>query len=444
MCTAFAGGLNSPAMADDMGLRPSLDKASVQHLDEPLPLRGRLHEEPLDLQTMVSIVVDDVALHDKISNELSNQPDYLAALAAIDVAAGDSAFLIADLLPQIEGYIDQPLYVSTDEEDPTVGITASWTVFSADRKYKRESARALEMATHAEAQSVAASLALDASNARIDGMLLQRQIAVIDKRLARLRDLLQSTKARVAQGAASRAERERVNAELQSTTRQRADLAAALRKVKNDPIVGAWIGETAAAYDFEPKSILNEYTSEQLIHLAKVNSPDVNSRRHRLDAQDSQRRAARAEFLPKVRVNASWDTDLADPLDDNRYSVSARLSVPLFNPRNVVNTRYQDSLKARSLADYSKSIQSLERTIADNLDDRKGLLDSLGPAKNELASRRLIAKTSRARAKDGFSTIDAALNDQNDLDTVEINLLSIKAALAKIENSLLLAANIVP
>lgn len=444
LCSAFAGCFVSNAFADDIALRPTFDAENKLNLSKLMPLRGTLRKEPLYFKRLVSIVVDEAELRGTIVDKLSKQPDYLAALAAVSISASERAFLTADLLPQIEGFIDQPLHFSADEDDSSAGITATWTVFSADRKFKRQSARAIEMATQAEAQAVAASLALEASNARIDGVLLQRQIAVIDTRLARLNDLLKSTKARVAQGAASRAESERVNADLQSTTRQRADLSAALRKVKNDPIVGLWIGETAGDYDFEPKTVLNEYTPDELIHLAKINSPDVNSKRYRLDAQDSQRGAARAEFLPKLRVNASWQTGLEDPFDDNEYSVSARLSVPLFNPRNIVNTRYQESLQERSMADYAKSIQVIERVIADYLDDRKGLLDSLGPAEDELAARRLIAGTTHARAKDGFSTIEDALSAQNDLDTAEINLLSIKASLTQIENALLLAADIQP
>ena len=452
--TAFALGLSllaSSALAQNTSLREGFDDAIPVHdaEDRASVLRDGLKYTNADhlIALQLSGILNDEPLRGTVASVLAEEPEFLEALAAVEVSAVSKTALIANLLPVIEGFVDSPVATSSPTSsgslnEATAGITASWTLFSADWVYRRKAAKALENAAIADARNVAASLIRNAASGRLDAIVLMHQLDVIDRRMARLGQLSKTVEAKVAKGLAYGVDRDRMAAEMNATRRERANLRSALEKLRNDKVVAQWLDGSGHLRNFERHSILDSYNLDDLVLMAKQNSAAIEASRHRMDAQDNEVAAARADLLPKLSLNASWQTGINTQNQDDSYGVSLRLRVPLFQPGTYANSARQEAVRDQTIASYAKSVHDVERSIRDLWADRTALIESLDSARREATARRNIAQAEFARAEAGFSSMEAAIAAQNESDSAEIQRITAEASITDIENAIVLATGL--
>lgn len=433
-----------PASSDQHTEQSTENGQHLERLNE-FKLRGSQNDPVVENQ--LSGLLGNAELRGSMARIISADPEYQEALATARVTATEQTILKASLLPSVEAFIRTPIisnprFEQLQSDDTSAGISATWTLYSADRKFRKNRAIALEQASLADAEAVAAALVGKISSDKIDAVLLKRQISVIDRRLKRLRELATSVNARVRSGVAHQAEAYRIKAEIASTRRQREDIHSALQKLKNDKAVNKWLTQGRNQKGFKRHKKLENLSVDQLVLKAKRANATIKAAHHRLEAQEHELAALNADMYPSLSLNADWETEAEVIGKESDYSVSLQLRIPLFQPNNNANSLRQSAVLDQSVATYARSIHTVEKNIKDLWTERAGLIKSLKPANTEVHARSKVAKTELIRARSGFSQMETALAAQNDYDTALIGKLSIEASLAKIENAIVLATGI--
>ena len=153
-----------------------------------------------DLQERYFSVPDQATL---ISTALRNRPDYLAAELAIKSSQRDARAIKDSKLPRVDAFssfnYNSP-YISNGSTDYTVGVSVSYTIFDAGRKFRIEQATEAESSAETEKQVVADQITGEVVRAYENYQTARAKIAVSIRSIAQAEEALQIVQDRYKNG----------------------------------------------------------------------------------------------------------------------------------------------------------------------------------------------------------------------------------------------------
>lgn len=155
--------------------------------------------------------------------------------------------------------------------------------------------------------------------------------------------------------------------------------------------------------------------------------PDVRAAEQRLMAAHANVGAARAAFLPKILLTASFGSASAAlaglfHAGQGAWSFQPVLGMPIFDGgRTAANQDLAEARKVIAVADYEKTLQSAFREIADLLSAREKIAHQLADLDTTAATQTERLKLATARYEHGVSSYLDVLDAQRELFAAQQN-----------------------
>lgn len=163
--------------------------------------------------------------------------------------------------------------------------------------------------------------------------------------------------------------------------------------------------------------------------------PDVRSAEQQLIAANANIGAARAAFLPKILLTASFGTastalSLLFKPGQGTWAFQPVLTQPLFDAgRNAANVDVAEARKAVAVASYEKTIQQAFREIADLLSAREKLARQLADLDATAATETERTKLTTARYDAGIASYLEVLDAQRGLYAAQQSAVQVRREL---------------
>jgi outer membrane protein TolC len=326
------------------------NRPSTQSLPINSPLMGGVPTGTLNAQPV------PVSIAQAIKQALQHNLGVLQAEEAVNRAGGARWVALSDLLPNVKGSITEtrretnleafgfPLSrFSLGVSIPSVvgpfnvfdaRVFAEQSVFNLESLNKvRAETHQLGAARHAY-RSARELVVLVAANLYLEGLAAEARATTARAQLETARALQTQAEDLRRGGIVAgidvlRAE-VRVSTERQRATATQADFEKA--KLQLARVMGLPIGQAITLSDQIPPVPVPEMTLEQALDRAYRERPDYLAARERLEAAESSRRAAVAERLPSVSVNADYGAiGLTAASALSTFAVTGTLNIPIFN-----------------------------------------------------------------------------------------------------------------
>jgi multidrug efflux system outer membrane protein len=163
-----------------------------------------------------------------------------------------------------------------------------------------------------------------------------------------------------------------------------------------------------------------------------VRRPDVLAAEHQLIAANAQIGAARAAFLPSIRLTGSFGTESAQLSGlfkgaSRAWTFSPDISVPIFaGGANVANLQATKLARDTAVAQYEKAIQTAFREVADALVARGTLDDQLAAQQALVTASGVAYRLADMRYRGGVDSYLNALDAQRNLYSAQLQLQTVR------------------
>ena len=383
-----------------------------------------------------------LGLRDTVDRALQFNLGLLLQDASADMARGARWRALSDLLPKVGGTLSARRQVINLEAfgfpapDPIVGpfntmdarIGLSQPIVDVRALFDARAAGHAARAATAGVQSarelvvlVAVNLYLEAVTAasRVDVVRAQQETA--DALAAQARDLKAS-------GLVAGLDVVRADVEVQRLKQRRvaADNARAKALLHLGRAIGLPAGQAVTLTDPMPYAPLGEVSLDQALRDAYAQRPDYGAAQARLSAAEASSRAASAELLPSLRVDADYGTigqtwGRAHPT----YAVAATVRVPVFEGGRAQARRIESQAALRQ---RRAELDDLRGRI--DVEVREAVLDVAAAAEELMAADATVALATQAltQARDRF-----AAGVTNNLEVTQAQEAVAEAADARLE-----------
>jgi multidrug efflux system outer membrane protein len=168
--------------------------------------------------------------------------------------------------------------------------------------------------------------------------------------------------------------------------------------------------------------------------LRLLQRPDVQAAELRLKAANANIEAARAAFLPRIALTASYGTasnELNGLFANNSESWSfvPQITLPIFNSgRTQANLDVAAARQVSAVADYEKTLQNAFRDVADALVNRTSYDVQIVSQQAVLSSQKERLRLATLRYQRGLTGYIDVLDAQRDYQTAEQQLVSLVRA----------------
>lgn len=380
----------------------------------------------------------DPALSALVERARANNSDIGIASARVAEARAQESVARAALLPSLsvslpateartvnafgrssESLSTQPVFQAAYEVD-LFGANAS-RVGAA-----RYNAAALAAAREATTLSVTAATA----SGYITLLALDARHCLLEETLASRAEALRIARDRATVGYTSQLEYQQAEAEYRSAQQQIPAIEALIAKQEN--ALSLLIGDTPRAFDrgagFDRLTtpVVPAVLPSELVR----RRPDIAQSEYQLAATDSNLRAARAQFLPQVRLTATAGAVASSLLGDpiSIWSIGGSVLAPLFQGGRLTG-QFNAATAQRDQAAfaYRKSVLTAFREVEDQL----AVIDRLAAQEEALvAQRKAVAEvlrhaTNRYRA--GYSPYLEQVDAQRALLAVDLALIQLRS-----------------
>lgn len=334
-------------------------------------------------------------------------PDNLAALLQDDKLTGYDGLLQAsweiDLFGKLRNLRAAALQQYLASEEARRGLATSLVAqvaaaYLADRDYAERLALARETLANREAYL----------------HLLQRRY-----------DLGSGSKIEITQGETLRTQ---AAAQIQTLELARAQNLNALTLLVGSPVDNTRFTHNLAAAGLD-QPIPAGLPSDLL-----VNRPDVAAAEHQLREAEANIGAARAAFLPSIKLtalggSASGDLDNLFAKGTGAWLFRPSISLPIFTAGKLhANLRGSEARRDEMLANYEKTIQSAFRDVADALAQRQWLAAQIDTTQQAIAALSERARLSRIRYEAGRAAHLEVLDAERDRFSAEQTLIQLRRA----------------
>jgi multidrug efflux system outer membrane protein len=386
----------------------------------------------------------DPRLQALIQQALSNNRDVRLALARVSEARAQYGVTRADRFPSIDGVVSgtrssQPADISPmgrrfDLTKGEVGISLpSYELDLWGRVANlTEAAQASYLASEANASAVQLALVGDIANAYYQWLETAEKLKISDdiyqNRLA-IRGIIDK---RMAVGLSTETERLQAEALNDGLLRDSAEISRQHKAAVNTlallvgaPVSDASIGTGHALLQQADSSALHSHAPSSLL----LRRPDVQAAELRLTAADANVEAARAAFLPRIALTASYGTassSLTGLFSENseNWSFVPQITIPLFNVgRTQASYDLVAARQIQAVADYEKTIQTAFKEVADALLNRQNYAVQVKHQRDLLQHQRERLAISSKRYEQGMSNYMEVLDAQRETYSAEQTLL---------------------
>ena len=247
-------------------------------------------------------------------------------------------------------------------------------------------------------------LQITATKARVDAAEAQ---------VESFRAIYQQAADRLAAGLATRVDATRAKVQLQTQQQRLRSLQADLetQRLKLARLIGLPLGQQLRANDDFRFSIVTSLTEDDALRRAQTDRPDLQAAAAAVNAAELAVKAARAERLPSVNVNADFGAAGTTPSNhsDGVYIVAGTLTIPLYQ-----GGRIKADVEVASAALRQRQAEQADLVGQVDQDVRQAFID-LNAAADQVAvaqSNRTLAHESLEQSTDRFAAGIA--------DTVEV------------------------
>lgn len=344
---------------------------------------------------------------------------------------------------------DLPADISPSRSDqPTslyvAGITGAWELDFWGRIQNLSEAALMEyLASDSAWQAASLSLIVNIADAYISSRELVEQIQIADQAIATRKKTFDMFNRRYQVGSATKFEL----SQSETLLTQAQSLSAQLRQSRAIYLhaLSALVG------DVEPLNIIEtQFNDEYMMKDFNAglpsdlltNRPDIMEAEYKLKAAHANVAAARAAFLPRITLNASYGgisselNGLFDPAN-RAWLFVPNISVPIFDGgRTQSNFDIAEVRKNIAIAYYEKSIQQAFREVSDNLTSKQSLQEQLQIQHRAVAAQKERLRLARLRYDRGSSTFFEVLDAERDWLTVQQQLTQLRRNLLTTQVSL--------
>ncbi|WP_121114579.1 efflux transporter outer membrane subunit [Croceibacterium ferulae] len=380
----------------------------------------------------------DPVLARLVETARANNPDIAVAAARVQEARANERLARAQLFPTLDGGVG----VSRSRAVNPLGTPAETTglqpLFQAAYEVdlfgridsQIEAARAAFLASEAAREATALSVAAATASGYITLRGLDARRLVVEETIADRAEALRLARSRAEVGYTSQLELRQAEAEYRATAQILPQVDLAIRRQEN--ALATLLGEAPRAIergtpleDLQTPAVPLGLPADLLRR-----RPDLAQAEFTLAATDASLAAARAQFLPSLRLSGSTgltvSSALADPV--GIWSLGASVLAPLFaGGRLGANVEAAAARRDQAAFTYRRTALVAFREVEDSL----AATDRLAEQERELAAQRVaVAEALRHagnRYRAGYASYLEQLDAQRVLLNVELSLVQIRA-----------------
>lgn len=380
----------------------------------------------------------DPVLSQVVEKALANNVDLAIAAARVDEARAQFGVAHGQLLPSVEllagGRRERflnPFGQSATQtaERAEVGISYDLDLFGRLRN-SSEAARASLLATQAAQDNVRLAVASSAAAGYIGLRALDARLEVVRETVAARADSLKIARRRADSGYATRLELEQAEAEYHSTEQLIPSLQLAIARQENG--LSVLLGENPRA--IERGALLSDLASPTVPSMLPSQllrrRPDIAQAEQVIIAADRSLDAARAAFMPSIRLGASGgyvdSTLITDPV--SIFSIGGSILAPLFEGGRL---RAQADAAAARRDQAAYSYRKTALTAFREVEDAMAALQRTREQELILRKQRdalalaLVQASNRYRA--GYSSYLEQLDAQRGLLSADLSLVQVNS-----------------
>ena len=293
-----------------------------------------------------------------------------------------------------------------------------------------EAARANAAAVQAARETATLSVSAATASGYITLLALDDRRRLLVQTLKSRGEALRIARDRAEAGYTSQLELRQAEAEYRATEQQIPAIDAAIARQENalSLLVGSLPGSIERGQDFDtltPPAVPNVLPSDLVRR-----RPDIAQAEYALAATDANLRAARAQFLPQVRLSASAGAAISSALPDplSIWSIGGSILAPLFQGGRLQG-QFDAATAQRDQAafGYRRAVLTAFREVEDQL----AVIDRLGTQETALlAQRAAVADTLRHatnRYRAGYSPYLEQIDAQRALLAVDLALIQLRS-----------------
>lgn len=293
-----------------------------------------------------------------------------------------------------------------------------------------EAARANAAATAAAHEAASLSVSAATAGSYIALLALDARRRLLEQTLESRAEALRIARDRASAGYTSQLELRQAEAEYRATEQQMPAIEAAIARQEN--ALSVLVGDTphgiqrGAAFDALALPAVPNVLPSDLVR----RRPDIAQAEHSLAATDANLRAARAQFLPQIRLSASVGAVVSSVLNDpvSVWSAGGSILAPIFSGGRLQG-QFDTATAQRDQAAfaYRRTVLTAFREVEDQL----AVIDRLGAQERALLGQRaavadaLRHATNRYRA--GYSPYLEQIDAQRALLSVDLALIQLRA-----------------
>lgn len=380
----------------------------------------------------------DPVLTSLVEAALANNSDIAIASARVREARAQEALTRAVLRPSIDlnlGAVGQravgPLGTPTESTALQPLFQAGYEVDLFDRlSNQAEAARQSYLASEAAREAAALSIAAATATGYITLRALDTRLEIVEATLASREEALRIARNRAEVGYTSDLELRQAEAEYTGTAQLVPQVQLAITRQEN--ALSTLLGTTPAAIargvslDRLQRPRLPDTLPSELVR----QRPDVAQAEFNLAASDATLAAARAQFLPQIRLNATAGAVLSSALADPVaiWSLGGSVLAPLFNAgRNQAQFDIAAARREQAAFGYQRVVLTAFREVEDNL----AAVIRLREQRSDLEAQRVALagalEHARNRYQAGYSAYLEQLDAQRALLNAELSLVQAEA-----------------
>lgn len=380
----------------------------------------------------------DPALSRLVEAARANNPDVAIAAARVREARGQERASRSLLLPTLDGSVGVSESRSLNAFGSPLQALAAQPAFQAGyevdlfgrNRAQIDAASANSAATEAARESAMLMVTASAVSGYITLLTLDRRLETLRETLASRGEALKIARDRAEIGYTSQLELRQAEAEYRAAEQQVPAIEAAIARQEN--ALSQLVGETPRTIArggifqrLRPPPLPDVLPSELVRR-----RPDIAQAEFTLAATDARMRAARAQFLPQVRLAASAGAVLSPQLGDpvSIWSLGGSILAPLFSGGRLEG-QFEAATAQRDQAafTYKRTVLAAFREVEDQL----VLIRRLGEQERALLAQRaavadgLRHATNRYRA--GYSPYLEQVDAQRALLSVDLAILQVRS-----------------
>lgn len=375
----------------------------------------------------------DPALDALVEHVLANNTDVALAAARVREARAQEALARSALYPSLDLGVGAARQRSIGPFGTPVESSALQPVFQAAYEVdlfgrlsdQVEAARQGSFASQAARDAAALSVAAAAATGYITLRSLDARLEIVQETLVSRAEALRIARNRAEVGYTSDLELRQAEADYEATAQlvPQALLAISRQEDALSALAGDPPGPIArgVAFDALQQPALPDTLPSEVVR----GRPDIGQAEFTLAASDATLAAARAQFLPQVRLSATGGAVISAALGDPVaiWSLGGSVLAPLFNAgRNQAQFDTAEARRDQAAFAYRRAVLTAFREVEDNLAATKRLREQLVNLEAGRVALEGAFQHARNRYEAGYSLYLEQLEAQRALLNTELSL----------------------